>query len=358
MSDRVRPRHVPVIVVLPARTLLLDVAGPLEVLRRANLIQDAVRFDVQYVGTVRSLVTSIGLTVSGIARLPPALPDGAMVVISGSVASILQPAGPHPAEQPGDAERIAAWLRKVVGPDHTLVTICSGALIAARAGLLDGYACTTHHSCVAELAVIAPAARVIDDRLYVADRNRLTSAGVTAGVDLMLHILARETDDATAMAVARYLVVYLRRGGADPQLSPWLDARNHLHPAVHRVQDAIAADPARRWTLQALARLAATSPRHLTRLFAEHAGMTVTEYANSLRIALARELLGQTQLDMERVAERSGLRVHAPVAPRLAPDPLRVPPPGAPPGATPLGATPLGATVTRLPLAAGAGRFT
>jgi len=234
------------------------------------------------------------------------LPDGAMVVVSGSVAVTLRPPGPHPTERAGDEDLIAAWLRKAVRPDHTLVTICSGALLAARAGLLDGYACTTHHSCIAELATIAPAARVIDDRLFVADRHRLTSAGVTAGVDLMLHILARETDDACAMAVARYLVVYLRRDGAAPQLSPWLDGRNHLHPAVHRVQDAIAANPARRWTLEALARLAATSPRHLTRLFGEHAGMTVTEYANRLRVALARELLGQTQLDMERVAERSG----------------------------------------------------
>jgi transcriptional regulator GlxA family with amidase domain len=101
-------------------------------------------------------------------------------------------------------------------------------------------------------------------------------------------------------------VVYLRRSGADPQLSPWLQGRNHIHPAVHRAQDAMAADPAKAWTLQRLARIAGASSRHLSRLFHEHAGMSISDYRNRLRVALARELLSQTQFDMEYVAERSG----------------------------------------------------
>jgi transcriptional regulator GlxA family with amidase domain len=147
---------------------------------------------------------------------------------------------------------------------------------------------------------------VLENRLYVEDGERYTSAGVTSGIDLMLHIVSQLTDDACAAAIARYLVVYLRRGGSDPQLSPWLEGRNHLHPAVHRVQDAIAANPAKKWTLRGLARIAGASSRHLTRLFQEYAGMSVTDYKNSLRVALARELLSQTSLDMERVAERAG----------------------------------------------------
>jgi transcriptional regulator GlxA family with amidase domain len=156
------------------------------------------------------------------------------------------------------------------------------------------------------LAKIAPGARVVENRLYVEDGERLTSAGVTAGIDLMLHLVARLTDAACAVAVARFLVVYLRRGGADPQLSPWMEGRNHLHPVIHRVQDAIATDPAREWSLEGLARLAGSSPRHLSRLFNDHAGMSVPDYLNRLRVALARELLGHTRLDMERVAERAG----------------------------------------------------
>src|SRR5262249_4607259 len=151
-----------------------------------------------------------------------------------------------------------------------------------------------------------PEARVLENRLYVEDRGRYTSAGVTAGIDLMLHVVAQFTGHACATSVARYLVVYLRRNGSDPQLSPWLDGRNHIHPAIHRGQDAIAADPTKPWTLGSLARVAGASSRHLTRLFQQHAGMTINDYKSQLRVALARELLSHTQYDVENVAERSG----------------------------------------------------
>jgi transcriptional regulator GlxA family with amidase domain len=122
----------------------------------------------------------------------------------------------------------------------------------------------------------------------------------------MLHVVAELTSPACALAIARYLVVYLRRSGADPQLSPWLEGRNHIHPAIHRVQDAVAAEPAADWTVERLAHLAGTSPRHLSRLFNQHTGMSITDYVNRMRIALARELLTGSMLDIETVAERSG----------------------------------------------------
>ncbi|MCU1222769.1 MAG: AraC family transcriptional regulator [Edaphobacter sp.] len=300
-------RRIAVYVVIPQRTLLLDVAGPLEVLRVANREQEAMRFEVHYVGPAASVVSSIGMTLAEIEPLPKVLPDGAMVVLSGDVDYMMMPGGQAAPkrESLGDAA-IVAWLRATVRPGHKVVSICSGALLAGRAGLLDGYACTTHHSTCAELAVVAPGTRVLENRLYVEDGERYSSAGVTAGVDLMLHIVGQLTSYACATAIARYMVVYLRRSGSDPQLSPWLEGRNHIHPAVHRVQDAITADPTKTWTLRALARIAGASSRHLTRLFQEYAGMSITDYKNSLRVALARELISQTGLDMERVAERVG----------------------------------------------------
>ncbi len=307
MTANGKSRLIAVYVVLPQQTMLLDVAGPLEVVRAAQREQTAVRFEVHYVGPAAEVSTSIGLTVTGIEPLPKRLPDGAMVMLSGDVEYAMASGGGAARRRSGagDAE-IVAWLRGNVRPGHKLVAICSGALLAARAGLLDGHACTTHHACCKELARLAPDARVLENRLYVEDGDRYTSAGVTSGIDLMLHIVGELTGDACAAAIARYLVVYLRRGGSDPQLSPWLEGRNHLHPAVHRVQDAIAADPAKDWTLRGLARIAGASSRHLARLFQEYAGMSVTNYKNSLRVALARELLSQTSLDMERVAERAG----------------------------------------------------
>lgn len=302
------PRRVPVFVVVPPRTLLLDVAGPVEVLRGANRMQDAIRFDVAWIGPRPRVTSSIGLVLADIALLPEVLPDDAMVLVSGNVAEVAFTATEEhgAASDQADEAAVVAWLRRTIRPGHRLVSICSGALLAGRAGLLDGIECTTHHTCTAELARLAPGARVLENRLYVGDGERFTSAGVTAGMDLMLHLLAQLAGPACAVDVARHLVLYLRRAGSDPQVSHWLDGRNHLHPAVHRVQDAIAHAPAQAWPLARLAHVAGTSPRHLSRLFNEHAGMSLPDYINRLRVALAHELLGQTRLDMERVAERCG----------------------------------------------------
>ena len=303
-------RQIQVYVVLPPRVLLLDVAGPLEVLRRANQVQSDLRFDVHYVAPTTEVQSSIGISLSAIEPLPESLPDGAWIVMAGDVEDVMSPGGRRaPARARADAadERaIVAWLRTAARPGTRLICICSGALLAARAGLLDGRACTTHHTCCEELAQIAPTAKVLDNRLFVEDGPCHTSAGITTGIDLMLHVVGQLTDQSCAAAIARFLVVYLRRGGADPQLSPWLEGRNHVHPAIHRVQDAIAADLTRSWQVRDLARIANVSDRHLTRLFSEHVDMKISQYINRLRVARAHELLSHTRLDMEQVAERAG----------------------------------------------------
>jgi transcriptional regulator GlxA family with amidase domain len=299
-------RIIPVFMLVPPRALLLDIAGPMEVLRKANLEQAAVKFTAAYIGPSTGVHSSVGLDLAGIAPLPKTLPDDALVVISGAAD---QPLGATTDINPQDSvfeAEIVDWLRQTIRPGIRLVTICSGALLAARAGLLDGHECTTHHAAVEALRKLAPLALVRENRLYVEDRCRLTSAGITAGVDLMLAIVARDVGHAVALAIARYLVVYLRRGGADPQLSPWLEGRNHMHPSIHRAQDAVAAHPARDWSVEILARIAATSPRNLSRIFNDQTGMSVTDYVNRMRIALARELLIGSRLDMESVAEKAG----------------------------------------------------
>lgn len=301
-SDRhLHRRIIPVYVLLPPYTLLMDVAGPVEVLRRANIEQDDVLFDYQFIAAQPSQTTSVGLTLADLKPLPDHIPDGAYVILSGSVTP------------PDDAEDIepelatlATWLNGAIRPGITLVTICSGAVLAARAGLMDGYACTTHAACLDEVREFAPTARVLDNRLYVEDRDRYSSAGITTGTDLMLHLASKLTSPTTALTIARHMVVYMRRTGAEPQLSPWLSGRNHVHPAIHRVQDAIMADPAHGWSLAELAGIGAMSARHISRLFQEHAGLSVTAYVNLMRVTLARDVLANSRLDMERVAEKSG----------------------------------------------------
>lgn len=303
-------RRIPVYVVLPPRLTLLDLAGPMEVLRRANVEQSDLRFDVHYVGASSTILTSIGISVCHIEPLPAALPDNAMVVLAGDVDDVMPPPGRDAVERShldrAHQDHIVKWARGAIRPGHKLISICSGALMAARAGLLDGYSCTTHYACCEELAAVAPKAKVLENRLYVEDGDRCSSAGIMAGVDLMLHIVGRLTNEMCAAAIARYLVVYLRRSGADPQLSPWLEGRNHIHPTVHRVQDAISREPSKPWNLRKLARIAGASDRHLSRLFHEHAGMNIPDYINRLRVTLAHELINQTHLDIEHVAERAG----------------------------------------------------
>jgi len=121
----------------------------------------------------------------------------------------------------------------------------------------------------------------------------LTSAGISAGIDLALHLIATHLGAQAALDVAREMVVYFRRGGDDPQLSPWLRYRNHLHPAVHRAQNLMAAEPESAWQVEDVAAKAHISGRHLTRLFRQHLGISVRDYHEQLRIAVAQQRLQQ-----------------------------------------------------------------
>lgn len=300
-------REIPVVVVLPPRISLLDLGGPVEILRRANIEQKEIGFRVRYVGVTRSVTTSIGIDVHRVEPLPSSLPSDAIVIVIGSV-DIASEWG-RPTDYEADAQDevvIVQWLRTSIRPTHTLIAICSGALFFGRAGLLDGRHCTTHFLDCPRLTRLAPKAKVLENRLYVNDANVYTSAGNTAGVDLMLYFVSQLVGPACTVAIARHLVVYLRRTGSDPQLSPWLEGRNHIHPAVHRVQDAIAQDPVRPWTRTQLAHVAGASGRHLSRLFHDQVGMPLVDYRNRLRVAVAREMLLQSELDMENIAERAG----------------------------------------------------
>lgn len=299
----VRERAVPVYFLLRESALTLDLIGPAEVLRYANAFAEksgrAPYFDLHFISAFKQVATSIGLTMSGFEALPERLPDDAMLVLSGCVGKdddFLNPVD----------QQTVQWLQQHCRPEHRLVCICTGALLAAYAGLLGKRKCTTHHSHINELRRFAPEADVLENRIFVEDGPVYTSAGVTAGIDLALHIVAQTAGHACSASVARSLVVYLRRTGSDPQLSPWLTARNHLHPAVHRVQNAVIKDPAQDWNVAQLADIACTSERHLTRLFREHTGDSLIDYIQRIRIALARDLLSQSPFDMERVAEKSG----------------------------------------------------
>lgn len=284
-----------VFVVLPS-TLLLDLAGPAEAFRLAN--QQLARRDraphwrLRYAGPRAQAMTSTGATLGALEVLPASLPDAACVVLMG------QPSGEESALRtplPAAWAQTRRWLARTVAPrlgdGIQLMTVCAGALLAADAGLLGHRRCTTHHEMLADLQRLAPTAQVLSDRLFVEDGPVLSSAGITAGIDLALHLIAREGGDALAAAVAQAMVVYGRRGLNDPQRSPMMAGRDHVHAAVHRVQDAVCGHPAHDWSAAALAEVAHVTPRHLARLFRLHVGGTPRAYVQAIRVAAARRAL-------------------------------------------------------------------
>lgn len=284
-------------VVLP-ETLLLDLAGPAEAFRLANqaLARQgrAPLWRLHFVGPHSGVRSSVGVMLSELAPLPPSLDSPSWVFLLGRP-------GEAPAVVRGQRPWLATrhWLNQVVRPalaaphtGHRLLTVCSGALLAADAGLLAGRTTTTHHEMLEDLAALAPTARVLADRVFVDDGNLLCSAGVTAGIDLALHCIARHAGEALAAEVAQVLVVFHRRGTGSPEHSPLLAGRSHLHPALHRVQNAVGEHPAQDWSLAQMAAAAHVTPRHLTRLFAEFVGCTPRDYVEQVRCAYMREALG------------------------------------------------------------------
>ena len=290
-------------VVLPD-TLLLDLVGPAEAFRLANQ-QLAGRgrppaFRLRYVSAQAEATSSIGLHLSRLEPLPQALPPGAWVVLMGrpglkDTLPTLQRNGRLGARQ---------WLSSVVGPalaqgtaagerPHRLLTVCVGTLLAADAGLIGRRQVTTHHEHLDTLARLAPQAQVCANRVFVVDGPVWSSAGITAGIDLALHCVGDVCGDALAAAVAEIMVVFQRRGADDPQRSPLLDGRNHLHPAVHRVQNAVCEHPGRDWDVPALAEVAHVTPRHLARLFKDHAGLSPRAYVEHVRSGLAEQAIAR-----------------------------------------------------------------
>lgn len=283
-------------VMLPG-LLALDLTGPAE-----TFVLAKGAFRLHYIGPDAEITTSIGITMTGIAPLPGTLPEGSLLVLPGVTDSANAFATPQ-------ATRVSHWLMRLQPDIHRqkiqLMCVCSGALLAAKSGLMSGIHCTTHHNLIGRLKTAAPAALVKENRIFIEDQGIWTSAGITSGIDLALHLINRLCGAEVALAVAREMVVWFRRSGDDPQLSPWLRYRNHMHPAIHRVQDALTAEPQKAWPLADIAAQAHISPRHLTRLFQQHLGISVRDYLEKLRLAVAEQWLLQGR-GVEQAAMAAG----------------------------------------------------
>jgi transcriptional regulator GlxA family with amidase domain len=303
-----QPAPIDVLFVIAPHSLLLDIAGPAEALRLVNTRHaeqgKGPHFRLRFTGSASPAPTSVGLPIA-LEPLPDTFATTTWVVLVG------QPTV-HVLRTTPDVVTISHWLSRVMRPRlaaadsaDRLLTICSGTLLAARAGLLNGRSCTTHHHMLELLKSCAPRVSVVSNRVFVVDGRVASTAGITAGIDLALHLIAEECGEAMALNVAEDMVVYLRRSARDTELSPYLRHRRHSAAAVHRVQEAICAAPEREWSMPAMASIGHVTERHLLRLFVQHCGVSPLDFLRSIRLERARQLI-ERGASVAQAAETSG----------------------------------------------------
>ncbi|ELP61408.1 GlxA family transcriptional regulator [Streptomyces turgidiscabies] len=282
-----------VLVVLFDDVQILDVTGPVEVLAQASAGHPGGYLIRTASLTGEPVRSSSGLTL---------VPDGALADAP-VPHTLLVPGGPG--SRAADP-RLVDWLRAHGPRPERLVSVCTGALLLAAAGLLDGLRATTHWGYCDRLARDHPAVDVDPEPIYVRDGRVLTSAGVTAGIDLALALVEEDLGRDTALTVARHLVVFLRRPGNQAQFSAQLAAQTARREPLRAVQHWISEHPDGDLSVESLAARARLSPRHFARAFRTETGITPGRYVDRVRLEHARRLLEDTSDSVEGISRVSG----------------------------------------------------
>ena len=281
---------------------LLDLAGPLDVVRAATLLGA----DPPYEAVVatpggRPVRAESGLLVSADTSVQALAagdrPVDTLVVVGGVGARGLV-----------RDEALLDDLRLIAGRARRTTAVCTGAILLAAAGLLDGFTATTHWAYCDELRRTSEAVDVLPDRIYVHDRDRWTSAGVTAGIDLFLALVEDDSGAEIAHAIAGWLVVFVRRPGGQAQFSAQLRTQPARTPAIEGVQRWLPDHLAEDLSVDTLAGRAGMSSRSFARTFVAETGTTPAAYVEELRVEAARRLLEGSDLTVETVAKAVGFR--------------------------------------------------
>jgi transcriptional regulator GlxA family with amidase domain len=281
--------HRVVIAIFP-RFQLLDAAGPIAAFEIASRFVPHA-YTLQIVGATRRVVSSSGAAMHA-DPFPPRPRIHTLLVAGGD--------GTRDPTSPGLARFVAAAARNA----SRVASVCSGAFILAHLGLLDGKRATTHWQRAADLARKFPRVTVEPDRIFVRDGTTWTSAGITAGVDLALAMIADDLGEPVARQTAQHLVVYYRRPGGQSQFSTLLELdRGDFGALLGWMREHLAAD----LSVERLAARAAMSPRTFARRFAQHTGLTPARAVERLRVEAARVRVELTHAALEDVAAQVGL---------------------------------------------------
>lgn len=277
---------------------LLDVAGPVQVFAAANERAAARSLPLPYaihlVASHREVGATAGLT----------LPAEHLPTADVAVDTLLVAGGPGVMRAVED-QVLLAWLDRRAAGARRVASVCTGAFLLAAAGLLDGRRAVTHWEFCAELARRYPRIAVDPDPIFVRDDPVWTSAGVTAGIDLSLALLEADLGRAEALAVARHLVVYLKRPGGQAQFSTALklQSADDRFAALH---EWIGAHLDEDMPVGRLAAEAGMSERSFSRRYQEATGVSPARAVERLRVEAARVLLSETAMPLKRVAARCG----------------------------------------------------
>ncbi len=285
-----------VLVVLYDGLQSLDVSGPVEVFAAVAHFPGAAGYTIRTASPGGAPVrTSSGLML---------VPDGDLESERpGPATTLIVPGGRYR----GDFEpRLTDWLRAHGGGAQRLVSVCTGGLLLAEAGLLDGRRATTHWSVCERMARDYPTVAVEPDPIYVRDGRVATSAGVTAGIDLALALVEEDHGREVALLIARQLVVFLRRPGNQAQFSAQLAAQTARREPLREVQHWITEHPGADLSVEALAARARLSTRHFARAFQAETGVTPGRYVERVRVEHARRLLEDGADGVAQIARACG----------------------------------------------------
>lgn len=278
----------------------LDVVGPFEVFTGASLVVSAQGEDGYAVRVVSVGATPVG-TGTGLTLMADVLPGP-----DAPVDTVVLPGG-WGAEQARADRALIDWIEAVAPRARRVVSVCNGAVLAAQAGLLDGCVATTHWAYAARLAAEFPSVTVDPDPIFVRSSEKVwTAAGVTAGIDLALALVEDDHGTETAQTVARHLVMYLRRPGGQTQFAAPVWMPRARRTPIRDVQEAVEAEPGGAHSIAELARRAAMSPRHFTRVFTDEVGEAPGAYVERVRTEAARRQLEETDDTVTVIAARCG----------------------------------------------------
>lgn len=276
----------------------LDLTGPASVFAHANA-RAPNAYDLVFAspkgGSVRS---ACGLSFGNARKLSSITKAIDTIVVAGGEEAALRRAALD--------QGVAAWLTKAAPATRRVASVCVGAFVLGAARLLDGRRATTHWSSCDRLQALFPRARVAPDAIFVADGKIWTSAGITAGIDLALAMVEADLGAAVAGAIARQLVLFLRRPGGQAQFSETLAAQSHTPGRLAETIAWATDHPDADLSVAALAARAAMSERTLARRFVEEVGRTPAKFVMNLRLNRAKTLLEHSNLSIDAVAARSG----------------------------------------------------